>query len=96
MALTKRDLNLIREVVHEEIDRSFDNKLDGKLNEKLSGFITKDEFYKMADKILSELSDLRDEVTLSASHSSVEDLGERMTKIEHIHPEGKHPLSALA
>ena len=105
MALTKRDLasielvvrQIIREsvpvIVRNEVDKALDVKLEAKFNEKLKNFITKDEFYKMADKILSELSDLRDEVTLSASHASVDDLQDRTSALEQIHPQGKHSFA---
>ena len=90
MALTKRDLNAIKEIVRVEVDEALDIKLEEKLEEKLSGFITKGEFYKTTDKILGELSDLRDEVTLSASHAQADDLEERTAKLEQIHPRGIH------
>lgn len=84
MALTKQDLAAIKEIVQAEFV----------LAEKK--FVTRDEFYKTADKILGELSTLRDEVTLSASHAQADDLEERTTALEDIHPKGKHPLPALA
>lgn len=68
MALTKRDLAAIREIVREEVRVATEK------------FITKDEFYKTADKI-----------TLSASHAQVSDLDERTAALEQIHPQGTHP-----
>ena len=90
MALTKRDLTAIKEIVRVEVDEALDIKLEEKLEEKLSGFIKKEEFYKIADKILGELSTLRDEVMLSASHAQISDLEERAEALEKIHPQGMH------
>ena len=75
MALTKRDFDTIKQILQLE----------------LAKFMTKDDFYKTIDKVMSELSNLRDEVTLSASHAQVSDLDERTEALEKIHPQGIHP-----
>jgi hypothetical protein len=75
MALTKRDFDTIKQILQLE----------------LAKFMTKDDFYKTIDKVMSELSDLRDEVTLSASHAQVSDLEDRTAELEKIHPQGTHP-----
>lgn len=74
MALTKRDFDTIRQILQLELVK----------------FMTKDDFYKTIDKVMSELSNLRDEVTLSASHAQVSDLDERTEALENIHPQGTH------
>lgn len=66
----------MKAIVRIEIDASLEEKLE----EKLENFITKDEFYKNIDKVLSAL----------------DDLDERTIALEDIHPKGKHPLPALA
>lgn len=70
MALTKTDFAKIAKVVGSLLD------------DKLKGFITRDEFLTYMDKILGELDTLRDEVTLSASKLSVEEINERVSKVE--------------
>ncbi|MEK7111368.1 MAG: hypothetical protein AAB856_02120 [Patescibacteria group bacterium] len=74
MALTKRDFETIKQILQLELGK----------------FITKDDFYKTIDKVMSELSDLREEVTLSASHAQISDLEERAEALEKIHPQGTH------
>lgn len=75
MALTKRDFETIKQILKLELVK----------------FMTKDDFYKTIDKVMSELSDLREEVTLSASHAQISDLEERAEALEKIHPQGTHP-----
>ena len=58
------------------MDRKFDEKFD--------------RVYKILDRVMGELETIRDEVTLSASRASVEDVEDRIGVLEELHPNGKH------
>lgn len=77
MALTSKDFSKIRDLVIDVLD------------EKLNAYPSRGEFdkkfdkvYNALDKVMGELETIRDEVTLSASRVSVEELEERVVKIE--------------
>lgn len=76
MALTNRDFI--------KIENLMDRKLDEKLDKKF------DKVYNILDKVMGELATIRDEVTLSASRASVEDIEDRIGVLEELHSNGKH------
>ena len=81
--LTKNDLDLIRHVVREEIDVQVDKKL--------KYLPTKEEFYTWMDKLMTELQDLRDDVSVVTGYKDqIEDHEGRLVKVEKrlniVHP----------
>lgn len=74
--LTKQDLRRIELLLDVKLDEKLDEKLDQKLREHLGNFPTKDEFYRMMDKLMGELDTSRNEQVLLAR--SQEDHEERL------------------
>jgi len=62
--MTENNKTLI-ESLESVIHLKLDEKLESKLEEKLGKYPTKQEFYKQTDKLMKEMKDLRDEVTVS-------------------------------
>lgn len=93
MSLTKVDLQAIKKLVRLEVDDALEQKLEQKLEEKLGRYPTKDEFYTSMDKLMKELETIRQELTLTPSHSDLADLEERVVSLEELHPDGRHPVS---
>lgn len=77
MSLTAKDLTKIRDLLN-EILQNYPTK--GELKSELDERFNK--VYNTLDKVMGELVTIRDEVTLSASRVSVEELEERVEKIE--------------
>lgn len=78
MALTKPDLQAIKKLVRLEID----DALEQKLEEKLGKYPTKNEFYASMDKLMKELSTIREELALTPSFTRFADLEERVETLE--------------
>lgn len=77
--LTQSDIEIIEGII------------DGRIGEKLKNMPTKDDFYKMMDKLFGEQETIRNEQTLSA-HSQ-QDYEKRLEKLEKIHPKNKHAFA---
>lgn len=88
--LTTQDLDKIKIL----LDYELDEKLEEKFNEKLKYLPSKDDFYKMMDKLFGEQEIIRNEQTLSA-HSQ-QDYEKRLEKLEKIHPQNKHAFIAAS
>ena len=77
--LTKTDEDLIRHIVEDVVDE--------KLEKKLKHLPTKDDFYQMMDKLMTELKGSREEQTvLSGQVSENRDRIEHVEKHLHITP----------
>ena len=76
MALSMKDLDEIRDLVVEIVD------------EKIRSLPSKEEFFEWMDKLMKELKDIREEITVLSGHSS--DFSDRIEKLEKIHPQGTH------
>lgn len=107
MSLTKSDFATIKKLVRLETDGSLNDfeikfeqkleeKLEHKLEEKLGRYPTKDEFYIAMDKLMKELETIRQELSLTPSHSDLADLEERVFSLEELHPAGKHLFTTPA
>lgn len=81
MSLTNNDLKLIKEVMKITVDEELDIKLEEKFNEKLGFLPTKEEFFRMEDKIVGELKAMREEHTM-LSHRVYEDHEPRIKNVE--------------
>lgn len=81
MALTKRDIAQLREIVEVSLEVKLDEVLDKKLEEKLSHLPSKKDFYEKMDEIMGELRTIRENQEL-ISHKVYEDHEPRITKIE--------------
>ena len=80
-----------REELYEHLDlfgKTLSDKFDKKLEEKFRFYPTKDELFKRLDHIVGELDTIRTEHRLTA-HSQ-EDQEDRLSKLEEIHPGGRH------
>lgn len=82
--LSKQDLQAIEQL----FDVKFDEKFEEKFNEKLKYFPSKDEFYKMMDKLMGELETIRNEQIIITHHH--EEFRTRVKKLEDIHPNDQH------
>lgn len=80
------DWNVFKKLIRLEVDEA----LEEKLAEKLKYLPTKDEFYKTMDKIMKEIEAMRQELTLTPSHTDLATLEERIEPLERLHPGGKH------
>lgn len=78
MTLTRTDIEEIRQIVKEEVE------------EQVKYLPTKDEFYEKMDEAMGELRAIRDEQTV-ISGRVYDNHEERITALEEIHPDGKHP-----
>lgn len=86
MALTTKDLDRIGKL----IDRKLDEKIKflptreefKELEAKIKFLPTKDEFYVSMDKIMKELSTIREELALTPSFTQVADLEEKVEALE--------------
>mgnify|MGYP001558095833 FL=1 len=76
MALTNQDFIRIENIIDHKLDEKLDKKFD-KVNNTLA-------------MVMGELATIRDEVTLSASRASVEEIEDRVVVLEKLHPNGKH------
>ena len=76
--LTKKDFDQIENIIEE------------KLEEKMKFLPTKDEFFKMMDKIMGELNTIRQELKISLHR--VDDHKERITSLEKLHPHDQQSL----
>lgn len=72
MALTKNDFLKLKELFYTR----------GELDERLKIFLTRDEFLTYMDKLMKELEIIRDEQTMTPSHTDLANLEERVEKIE--------------
>lgn len=90
MPLTKSDFASFKKLIRLEIDDALEKKLEEKLEEKLGRYPTKDEFYASMDKLMKELEAIREEQTLTPSHSDLADLEERVISLEELHPGKSH------
>ena len=88
MVLTKSDFDALKDLMEVTIDEKLEEKLDQKLDEKLKYLPTKDEFYERTDQIMTELKDMREEMTVF--NGRVADHGDRLEDLEKIHPHGHH------
>jgi predicted nuclease with TOPRIM domain len=88
MALSKADLKSIRELVEIVLDFKLDEKLEEKLDEKLAHIPNKNEFFEQMDRIMGELKDIREELTVLSGHSS--EHSDRIETLEKIHPNYSH------
>ena len=87
--LTKNDLDLIRHVVREEIDIQVDKKL--------KYLPTKEEFYTWMDKLMTELQNLRDDVSVVTGYKDqIEDHEGRLVLQSHNFQRKSPGLSAQA
>lgn len=82
MTLIKSDFQAIKKLVRLEIDEALEIKLEKKLEEKLGRYPTKDEFYAAMDKLMKELSTIREELALTPSFTQVADLEEKVEALE--------------
>lgn len=82
MTLIKSDFQAIRKLVRLEIDEALEQKLEQKLEEKLGRYPTKEEFYVAMDKLMKELSAIREELALTPSFTQVADLEEKVETLE--------------
>lgn len=71
-----KDLDEIRELVVEIVD------------EKIRNLPSKVEFFEWMDKLMKELKDIREELTVLSGHSS--EYSDRIENLEKIHPKGTH------
>lgn len=69
MALNKKDLENIKNLVEVTFEEKLDEVLEKKLEEKLSHLPSKEEFYTQMDEIMGELKTIREEQTLMSQHS---------------------------
>lgn len=90
--LTKQDLRAIELLLDVKLDEKLEEKLEQKFNEKLGNFPTKDEFYKMMDKLIGELETIRNEQIIITHHH--EEFRTRVKALEDIHPNGQHQFSS--
>lgn len=88
MVLTKSDFNALKDLMEVTIEE----KLEAKLTEKLKYLPTKDEFYEQSAKIMKELKEVREEITVLSGRSSED--SDRIEELERIHSGGMH--AALA
>lgn len=75
----------------EKIDERFE-KIDErfeKIDEKMGGLLTRDEFLNKMDEVITELQTTRQEQVF-ISHR-IPNLEDRVSALEKIHPQGKHP-----
>jgi polyhydroxyalkanoate synthesis regulator phasin len=83
MALTKKDIDLLSRYFATKTE--FNSRLD-ELEKKLKAEIkflpTKDDFYIQMDKLMKELSTIREELTLTPSFTQFADLEERVEALE--------------
>lgn len=94
MTLTKLDFQAIKKLVRLEIDDALEQKLEEKLGRypakdefkeleiKIKFLPTKDEFYVSMDKLMKELSTIREELALTPSFTQVADLEEKVEALE--------------
>lgn len=86
MPLTTKDFDRIEKL----IDRKLDEKIKflltreefKELEAKIEFLPTKDEFYVSMDKIMKELSTIREELALTPSFTQVADLEEKVEALE--------------
>jgi len=86
MALTKQDLNqltknFITKTEFVAAKAEFNSRLD-ELDEKIRHLPTKDEFYTSMDKLMKELSTIKEELALTPSFTRFADLEERVEALE--------------
>lgn len=79
MALTKQDLDHL--LKHFVTKSEFNSRID-ELEEKILHIPNKEEFYSSMDKLMKELETIRQEVSLTPSHSDLADLKERVGILE--------------
>jgi gamma-glutamyl phosphate reductase len=92
MALTINDKKFIKTLLDDVLEYKLDEKLDEKFKDKLGNLPTKDEFYEQTDKILKELKDIREKVSVLSQHSS--DHSDAIEDLQKIHPRNSHPVFA--
>jgi hypothetical protein len=81
MTLTNGDLKAIKNLMRVTIDESCETVLATK--EEIKHLPTKEEYYDQADKIMTELSAVRDEITvLSDLQRQVHDHDTRISRVE--------------
>ena len=72
MTLTEKDLDEIEELIEK----------------KIKHLPTKDEFYRMMNKIIGELEKMRQELKITNHHFTRHE--DRIANLEEIHPQGQH------
>lgn len=92
MALTQKDLDAIKELIEITIDEKFDKRLglesNQTLDNKFSYLLTRDEFYEQTDKLMKELKDMREELTVTTGRVSIH--SDEIEALQKIHPDNKH------
>lgn len=76
MTLTQRDLDEIEKIIEEKLDN------------KIKFIPSKKEFFSAMDKIMGELQEIRDELTITGNQTT--DHETRVSALEELHPKGKH------
>lgn len=86
MALIAKDLDRIGKLIDKKLDekiRFLPTKDEFKnLEDRIRFLPTKDEFYARMDKLMKELSDIREELALTPSFTRFADLEERVEALE--------------
>ncbi len=86
MSLTAKDLDRIEKLVDKKLDEKIKvlpTRVEFKeLETKIKFLPTKDEFYVSMDKIMKELSTIREELALTPSFTQVANLEERVEVLE--------------
>ncbi len=79
MALTKKDLDHL--LKHFVTKVEFNSRID-ELEDKIKHIPTTEQFYSSMDKLMKELETIRQEITLTPSHSDLADLQEKIEILE--------------
>ena len=96
MTLTKKDFEQIGVIVQAGVIKET-IKLEEEiadLKEQIKLLPTKEEFFDRMDKVMHELAKMRDEQVVIAHRTS--DHGDRLEKLEEIHPSGRHSTSEVS
>ncbi len=92
MTFTIGDKKFMRNLLEEVLEYKLDEKLDEKFKDKFGNLPTKKEFYEQTDKIMKELKDIREEVTVLSQHSS--DHSDAIEALQKIHHKNSHQTFA--
>ena len=87
MALTNNDVSKIINAFSLILNKTIGH-LKEEINAKISHLPTKEEYYKREDKMMKELKEIREEITVLSGHSS--EHSDRLEDLEEIHPRNKH------
>ena len=73
MSLTKEDIAQLKTMFEVMMEVKLDAKLEEKLNEKLGSLLSKEDFYKSMDDIMTELKAIRQEQLMNTHRINYHD-----------------------